>query len=96
MHQSCCLFCNSCSNSRMAMTEIADTYAGGKVKKLPVVIIVKAASAAFCEKAKELDLLLVAADGFGSPGYVRISYCVDKDMIERSMTAFAKLAESYK
>lgn len=53
-------------------------------------------SAAFCEKAKELDLLLVTADGFGCPGYVRISYCVDKDMIERSMTAFAKLAESYK
>lgn len=53
-------------------------------------------SAAFCEKAKELDLLLVAADGFGCPGYVRISYCVDRDMIERSMTAFAKLAESYK
>ena len=53
-------------------------------------------SATFCEKAKELDLLLVAADGFGCPGYVRISYCVDKDMIERSMTAFAKLAENYK
>ena len=53
-------------------------------------------SNAFCEKAKELDLLLVAADGFGCPGYVRISYCVDKDMIERSMAAFAKLAEAYK
>ena len=53
-------------------------------------------SQAFCEKAKELDLLLVAADGFGCPGYVRISYCVDKEMIERSMTAFAKLAKLYK
>ncbi len=53
-------------------------------------------SIAFCEKAKELDLLLVAADGFGCPGYVRISYCVDKDMIERSMVAFKKLAEGYK
>lgn len=53
-------------------------------------------SIAFCEKAKELDLLLVAADGFGCPGYVRISYCVDRDMIERSMGAFAKLAEAYK
>lgn len=53
-------------------------------------------SIAFCEKAKELDLLLVAADGFGCPGYVRISYCVDKDMIERSMAAFKKLAEGYK
>ena len=52
-------------------------------------------SVAFCEKAKEMDLLLVAADGFGCPGYVRISYCVDKDMIERSMGAFAKLAAYY-
>lgn len=53
-------------------------------------------SVAFCERAKELDLLLVAADGFGCPGYVRISYCVDKEMIERSMGAFEKLAESYR
>ena len=52
-------------------------------------------AADFCEKAKALDLLLVAADGFGCPGYVRISYCVDRDMIERSMTAFKKLAEQY-
>lgn len=53
-------------------------------------------SVAFCERAKALDLLLVAADGFGCPGYVRISYCVDKEMIERSLGAFAKLAESYR
>ncbi len=52
-------------------------------------------SAAFCEKAKALDLLLVAADGFGCPGYVRISYCVDKEMIKRSMDAFSKLAKMY-
>lgn len=50
----------------------------------------------FCERAKALDLLLVAADDFGCPGYARISYCVDKEMIERSMAAFEKLAESYK
>ncbi|MCD7738968.1 MAG: pyridoxal phosphate-dependent aminotransferase [Lachnospiraceae bacterium] len=53
-------------------------------------------SEAFCEKAKEFDLLLVAADGFGCPGYVRVSYCVDKEMIERSLGAFAKLAEAYR
>lgn len=53
-------------------------------------------SAAFCEKAKEFDLLIVAADGFGCPGYARISYCVDKDMIIRSMKAFEKLADFYK
>ena len=53
-------------------------------------------SRAFCERAKALDLLLVAADDFGCPGYVCISYCVDKGMIERSMKAFQELAESYK
>lgn len=52
-------------------------------------------SESFCEKAKEFNLLLVAADGFGCPGYARISYCVDKAMIERSMAAFAKLAACY-
>jgi aspartate aminotransferase len=53
-------------------------------------------AAAFCEKAKEFDLLLVAGDGFGCPGYVRISYCVAKDMLERSFGAFEKLSEAYK
>lgn len=52
-------------------------------------------AAAFCRKARELELLLVPADGFGCPGYVRISYCVDRNMIERSMGAFKKLAEYY-
>lgn len=28
-------------------------------------------------------------------GYVRIAYCVDKKMIEKSFAAFEKLAESY-
>ena len=48
-------------------------------------------SEAFCELAKEEHLLLVPADGFGCPGYVRISYCVDTDMIERSFAAFERL-----
>ena len=50
---------------------------------------------AFCEKAKEFELLLVPSDSFGFPGYVRVSYCVATDMIERSLPAFKKLAESY-
>jgi aspartate aminotransferase len=49
----------------------------------------------FCEKAKEEDLLLVSATDFGCPGYVRISYCVDADMIQRSFKAFKKLKEKY-
>ncbi|MBO7710359.1 MAG: pyridoxal phosphate-dependent aminotransferase [Lachnospiraceae bacterium] len=50
---------------------------------------------AFCEKAKEFDLLLVPADSFGTPGFVRISYCVSTDMIRRSLPAFKKLAACY-
>lgn len=50
---------------------------------------------AFCEKAKEFELLLVPADSFGTPGYVRVSYCVPTEQIERAMPAFEKLAKSY-
>ncbi|MBQ8309822.1 MAG: pyridoxal phosphate-dependent aminotransferase [Clostridia bacterium] len=50
---------------------------------------------AFCEKAKEQELLLVASDSFGCPGYVRISYCVTTEQIERSLPAFKRLAATY-
>jgi aspartate aminotransferase len=50
---------------------------------------------AFCEKAKEEDLLVVSATGFGCPGYVRISYCVDGGMIQRSFGAFERLYHKY-
>ena len=50
---------------------------------------------AFCEKAKEEDLLIVSATGFGCLGYVRISYCVDADMIQRSFGAFERLYQKY-
>ena len=50
---------------------------------------------AFCTKARKHELLLVAGDGFGCPGYVRISYCVRTDQIEKSLPAFAKLAKEY-
>ncbi len=51
---------------------------------------------AFCEKAKQFDLLLVPADSFGCPGYARISYCVQTEQIRRSLSAFRKLADLYK
>lgn len=50
----------------------------------------------FCEKAKEKDLLLVGASDFGCPGYVRISYCVDEEMIVRSFKAFKELYDNYR
>ena len=50
---------------------------------------------AFCKKARDYELLLVPSDSFGCEGYVRIAYCVTTEMIERSLPAFKKLAESY-
>jgi aspartate aminotransferase len=50
---------------------------------------------AFCEKAKEYDLLLVPGDDFGCPGHIRISYCVKPEQIERSLPAFRKLFDAY-
>lgn len=50
---------------------------------------------AFCAKAKEFNLLLVPGSTFDGPGYVRIAYCVDPEMIKRSLPAFKKLAECY-
>lgn len=47
---------------------------------------------AFSELAKRFELLLVPSDSFGVPGYVRLAYCVKRSMIERSFTAFEKLA----
>ena len=49
----------------------------------------------FCEKAKQFHLLMVPADSFGAPGFVRISYCVSTDIIERSLPGFKKLAALY-
>lgn len=52
-------------------------------------------ASAFSEKAKKLNLLIVPADSFGCLGYVRVSYCVEPDMIKRSFTAFKKLIDQY-
>ena len=51
---------------------------------------------AFYERAKKFDLLLVPSDSFGVEGFVRISYCVDTALIERSIPAFKSLYEDYK
>ena len=50
---------------------------------------------AFSERAKGFELLLVPSDSFGTDGWVRLSYCIARDVIERSMPAFAALKESY-
>ncbi len=50
---------------------------------------------AFAQAAKKYNLLIVPGSAFGCPGYVRIAYCVDYDMIKRSLGAFEKLAKDY-
>ena len=50
---------------------------------------------AFSERAKKLDLLIVPGSGFGAPGHVRISYCVQTETIRRSLPKFQALADSY-
>lgn len=51
---------------------------------------------AFVMAAKKYNLLLVPGSGFGYPGHVRLSYCVDLEMIKRSLPAFEALMAAYK
>ena len=50
----------------------------------------------FAERAKKYEILVVDGSDFGCGEYVRLSYCVSPPMIERSLPAFQKLAQSYK
>ncbi|MFA5449048.1 MAG: pyridoxal phosphate-dependent aminotransferase [Clostridia bacterium] len=50
---------------------------------------------AFCERAKKHELLLVAGDDFGCPGYARVAYCVPTEQITNALPAFKSLAEDY-
>ena len=49
--------------------------------------------AEFVKAAKKNHIILVSTKTFGCPGYVRIAYCVDYSMIERSLPAFEQLAK---
>lgn len=50
---------------------------------------------AFCNKAKEFNILIVPGSSFACPGYVRIAYCVAYETIKNSLESFKKLAESF-
>lgn len=50
---------------------------------------------AFIEAAQELNLLLVPGSGFGMPGYFRLCYCFETELIERSLPVFTELARQY-
>lgn len=49
----------------------------------------------FCERAKKYNLMIVNGSSFECPGYVRLSYCISKDKVERSIEQFEKLAKEY-
>lgn len=50
---------------------------------------------AFCERAKQHDLLLVPSDTFGCPGHFRICYCIPTEKVLRSIPVFEALAKEY-
>jgi len=47
----------------------------------------------FVKLAQKHHILLVPGSGFGAPGFFRIAYCVDKQVIERSLPAWRNLAK---
>ena len=51
-------------------------------------------SVAFCNKAKDFDLILVPADGFGAPGYFRMAYCIDTEKVQRSIPKLREFVET--
>lgn len=50
---------------------------------------------AFSEVCRKHRLLVVPGTSFACPGYVRISYCVSYEQIERSLPAFEAVAGEY-
>lgn len=52
-------------------------------------------AAAFCERAKKYELLLVNGADFGAPGWVRVAYCVRTERIEKALPLFKALAREY-
>lgn len=50
----------------------------------------------FCKIAKKYNILMVPGSSFAYPGYVRISYCVENEMIKRALPQFKKLYDEIK
>jgi aspartate aminotransferase len=48
---------------------------------------------AFCQKAKDYDLILVPSDNFGVPGYFRMAYCIDTEKVKRSLPVLQRFVE---
>jgi aspartate aminotransferase len=50
----------------------------------------------FVHELQKLNVLTVPGRGFGTPGYFRISYCVNFKTIEGSLFGFRKVAEQFR
>ncbi len=46
----------------------------------------------FVRRAQNHRILLVPGTGFGAPGFFRIAYCIEREIIERSLPAWEALA----
>lgn len=49
----------------------------------------------FVRAAQKHNILLVPGSGFGAPGYFRIAYCIDRQIILNSLPAFRELAKEF-
>ena len=50
---------------------------------------------AFVNELRQWNVLVVPGRGFGTPGYFRISYCVDDKTLKGSLTGFKKAAKKF-
>ncbi len=50
---------------------------------------------AFVEELQKWNVLVVPGRGFGSPGYFRVSYCLEDKVLEGAMEGFAKVAGQF-
>ena len=50
---------------------------------------------AFVEELRQWNVLTVPGRGFGSPGYFRVSYCVEDRTLEGSLAGFKKAAQKF-
>jgi len=50
---------------------------------------------AFVKELQLKRILTVPGRGFGKPGYFRIAYCVEKEVIEKALPGFKEVAEKY-
>ena len=52
-------------------------------------------AAAFCQRAREYDLLFPPTDDFACPGWCRIAFCTSTETVQRALPVFERLAKEY-